>query len=578
MCIDRTAVVAPPNPGDLECNKEESDFFQNSLYGISLAQPCKIAISGNCATSTSSGMANFSALDFGSSPTGAYSISFIEPNAAKRAEGISKTFEVKVPAFDGSIRRISKSHKLVIPLQTIFPAPQFEVLRNDGKPAPAGVQLRAFVWDGFKSPLENGLNTNLDEYAFGELRGDTAVTDDNGIATFSELQLIGSTASYIFINVTIANAKFASLSDDAIQVVPLVSSVSIQSPHSNIQVTERKPFPSSMQVKIQCSSASMCANRRVYASVDYISGNRVRKVQFRSFFNTKPKILYNATATTDSNGVATFSALQFSADGRSGAFQISFVCDGVYSASLLTGTILNDIGISSVGARVKYKDSCENRIVSRKLVVSQNMIIKNAADVVEVNVSLTFSSPKERVIIGKKPVQVELLSDTPGMDFQFIGETVPIVTDVYGSCKVLVNILPYANGRIANDSVVTLRISIDDLGVRAEIPFLFTFSSSNDCSPSPAPPNPSDCQSGGFMSVFTGSYQSAGMKTWTPWYPGRWSSDRPFDFNFTLNSIKPPSICNISSSDDHALLVCFFATSHHCTSAVLLRLKHRRSK
>jgi hypothetical protein len=571
VCVDlnQYTLVSSPNSRNLQCDSDAVNIFQNSLRGISNQRPCEVAISGRCSTSNSTGLVTFSALDFGSSPTGTYSLVFIARDDPKV---FSSRFTTTIPPFDGTIRLESATPQSITPLQRILPAPTFRVERARGIPAPAGIQLRAFVWDGFSSPLGNRLNTNVDEYSFGELRGDVAATDANGMATFFDLQLVGSSSSSVFINVTIGNVVFASLSILVpIPVVSQVASVSILNPQSFVEVEEGIQFPFPLQVKLQCSLASFCINRRVYASLDYISGNHVRQVQFRSFFSPRfpqPKILYNTTATTDSNGLAVFSALQFSVHGRAGDFKISFVSDGVYSASQLSGTF-RETGIPNVlnpdTSYIAYRDLCGHTPRSPRVIWNYASQLKTHTNIISnvansLTVFLAFS-PQIFAMrrVGRKPAKIELLSAILGSDFQVNNAEIPFVTEDDGSLRANVTFFPFSNGRLVNRSTASIFVSFDDVSnpIKFEIPFLFIFSSSVPrCTFLPSTPIPSLCPSGGFISVFTGSYQSSDMKIWTPWFPGHWSSTRPFSLNFTLNSnpgFRPSFVCN--STDYPTLLV-----------------------
>jgi hypothetical protein len=438
---------------------------------------------------------------------------------------------------------------------------------TEGKPA-SGVQLRAFVWDGFRSPLGSSLRTNIDEYSFGELRGDTAVTDANGIATFSDLQLVGSSCRSIFINVTIGNSAYASLSSQVpIKVIPQVASVTIQNAPSHIVVTEGRPIPHIIRVLVTCSSATSCSNRRVYASLDSISGNRVRKVQFRSFLRSRPKILYNTSATTDSSGIALFPALQFSVDGRAGEFQISFVCDGVYSSSTLIGTFSRD-GLPNLRMRrfasntsYTYEDACgipRRRVVSFSDGETPN-VVNNVAGAVLVAMSFATSFSSQQTF-GDKPVTVELTSNAPGVDLQISNTQIPIVAGSDGTFQVSFSFSPYVNGTYVNGSTVSLRISIDDAGRKVLVPFLFVVNQANCSSPLAIQ---ASCPTGGFMSVFTGTFKAADMRTWTPWFPGNWSSSRPISLSFTLNSMSSISRASFVCNRNYSKLLVFSSPTTH---------------
>jgi len=348
-----------------------------------------------------------------------------------------------------------------------------------------------------------------------------------------------------------------------IPVITQVASISIQNVPSppGITVTEGLPFPYPIAVKLQCSSASACANRRVYASLDSISGNRVRKVQFSSFFNVPPKILYNVTATTDSNGVASFAALQFSVSGPASAFQISFVCDGVYSSSSLSGMIASTVeGIYGSG-NVNFTDVCgnlqsnaANGSMYSSFFDSLN-VISSAGQFVQVSLNLGVYSSSFGPVPDKS-ANVVFLSALPGLDFQCT--QTPIISANDGSFWVNLSFSPFGNGNPLNGSA-NLVISVDNVNIT--FPFIFSFNSSYQSScglASVISPSPSLCQSGGFISVFQGSYQSASMKAWTPWLPGSWSSARAFSLNFILNSFSvgvSPFVCNSTLSS--SLLVLF---------------------
>jgi hypothetical protein len=322
---------------------------------------------------------------------------------------------------------------------------------------------------------------------------------------------------------------------------------------------------------LQCSAADMCANRRVYASLDFISGNRVRQVQFRSFFSPRfpqPKILYNTSATTDSNGLAVFSALQFSGHGRAADFKMSFVSDGVYTASQLSGTFRAVPGITNViyppnvinsdTSSISYRDLCgstprSSRVIwnSSTQMTTQTNIITNVAN--SIIVFLAFSpipQPFSVGRVGRKPAKIELISQIRGSDFQFNNDDVPFLTEDDGTLRVNLTLFPFASGKSVNRSTASLFVSFDDasIAMKFEIPFLFIFIPPRPgCTFLPATPNPSLCSSGGFITVFTGSYQSSDMSIWTPWVPGHWSSTRPFSLNFTFNSnpdFRPSFVCN----------------------------------
>ena len=553
VCIDSTSVVAPNYiPGTLDCDSPNLALFQNSLLGISLAGPCAISLSGACSTSDSTGLVNFSALDFGSSPTGDYSVAFAISDSIPTF--VSDTFTTFMPPFQGSIILTSTPPPSITPLQPVNPAPSFQVLNSSGAPAAAGIQVRAFVWNSFSNSFGNYFNPNIDEYSFGELLGDTAVTDAQGIATFSSLRLAGSSCSSIFINVTISNSVFASLSmqtNTPIPVVTSVTSISIQTitPPPGIIVTEGNPFPTPITVKLQCNSAGSCANRRVYASFDSFVGNRVRQVQFSSFFKAPLKLLYNSSASTDSNGVANFAALQFSVSGLAGSFQISFVCDGIYSAATLNGMVTSTVQyIFFNGGNVTFTDVCGNfqtnlANVSDSFSYADSLnVISSAAQSVSISLNLNAYSSSFNPLPGKT-ANVALLSATPGLDFQCT--QVPIVTATDGSFWVNISFSPYVNGKPFNGSTANLVIGIDQTYVT--VPFLFLFNSSYQsyCGVSSVlTPNPSFCPNGGFITIFQGVYQSESMTTWTPWFPGNWSSARAFSLNFTLNSLMAPLVCN----------------------------------
>jgi hypothetical protein len=549
VCIDSYSVVAPPSSTvHLECNSDDVNYFKNTLQGIALARPCEVSISNKCKTSEPTGLVNFSALEFGSSPTGTYSIAFATRNTQPQTV-ISNDFTTQVPPFSGAIRLISNPPTGLTPLLPVLPSPKFQVELASGLPAPAGVQLRAFVWDSFSDPFGNTLNINADEYSFGELLGDTAVTDANGIATFSSLQLLGSSSSSIFINVTIANTVFSSLSANAIPVVSRVASVSIQSNLVsenvlNVAVTEGKPFPFPIQVKLNCNMPShLCANRRVYASLDSLSGNRLRKVQFRSFFKEAPKVLYNTTATTDSDGVATFDALQFSVDGRSGIFEISFVCDGIYSASSVVGTFTGS-AISSLtfDSQVSYSDFCGKL---RKLEGEEMFTITNADTAVSIKLGFdTYYSETSLPVSGKKTVKVFVESSVPGVHVDF--PVVPMLTEIDGNFVVSLNVFPHAGGIPLHDVTVSLYIGVDD-DANSKIDFQFKVDYDVQCPMNElsllmmqyaSPP----CSSGS-ISLFKGTYLSSDSRIWTPFDPAQWNSADKFSLNFTLISHTGHVVC-----------------------------------
>jgi hypothetical protein len=302
----------------------------------------------------------------------------------------------------------------------------------------------------------------------------------------------------------------------------------------------------------------LCANRRVYASLDSLSGNRLRKVQFRSFFREAPKVLYNTTATTDSDGVATFDALQFSVDGRSGIFEISFVCDGIYSASSVIGTFTGS-AISSLtfDSQVSYVDFCGTR---QKLQGEKMFTLTNVLSAVEMKLKFETYYPDTFLpVSGKKAVKVLVESSVPSFYVEF--PVVPMLTENDGNFVVTLNV--FHTDFKYEDATVSLYIGVDDdenTNTKLDFQFEYTFRCpSYGLSSSDYEMFRNPCTSG-FISVFeeTNSssslaappppappplppspqppYVSSDSRIWTPFYPTRWNSAEKISLNFNLSS------------------------------------------
>ena len=194
-------------------------------------------------------------------------------------------------------------------------------------------------------------------------------------------------------------------------------------------------------------------------------------------------------------------------------------------------------------------------------------IVNNVAGAVHVSLSYRAVRVAARSALqqtfGRKPVTVELISDIPGVDFQISDAQIPIVTGSDGVFQVDLSFSPYVNGTYVNGSTASLRISIDDVGSEVSVPFLFVANQAN-CALPPAPPASCLTVTRGFMSVFTGTYKTADMRMWTPWFPRHWSSSRHISLNFTLNSMNSISSPSFVCNRNYSRLLVFTAPQHIC--------------
>ncbi len=70
------------------------------------------------------------------------------------------------------------------------------------------------------------------------------------------------------------------------------------------------------------------------------------------------------------------------------------------------------------------------------------------------------------------------------------------------------------------------------------------------------------------MSVFTGTFKAADMRTWTPWFPGNWSSSRPISLSVTLNSMNSISRASFVCNRNYSKLLVFSSPPTHFQSDI----------
>ena len=217
-----------------------------------------------------------------------------------------------------------------------------KVIGNGAKPL-EGVTVKAFA-SSIPSEAERTTSSPWRErgtYPFpGErhatLTHATAVSNAQGLATFTELTVAGTSDSVVYISF-FANGKLLSWSGNKNLLetskfrTPLI--VEFEEGASTTIITRPSPeviegVPFEQQPKVQVKPAR--AGRIVYAVVVSKDGF-VLPSKLTSPFG-KPEIavkrFINAKAVTDASGIATFENLAFQAGGNAGTYMIEFWCDG----------------------------------------------------------------------------------------------------------------------------------------------------------------------------------------------------------------------------------------------------------
>jgi len=568
VCVAATVSTANAVPGTsvgLACGNSNVQFFGSSLLGLSLETTCRVDMVGNCSVSDAAGLANFSSLDFSSSPAGFYNLTF----ATGDASASSGPFVTIISGLQGgSLTLTSIPPSSIVVGEPISPPPVLQVRYNSGAAVPSGVQVRAFVWNSYTGAAAAAINTNVNEYVFGELRGAVAFTDADGVATFSNLRLVGSTCGSLFVNFTVSNTVFGSLSSQSVSGIPIVTRVTSVLVTSPVQLTginamEGQPL-APIQAKVLCGAAMACSSRRVYASLDVLNGRGVRKVQFDSFYGQKPKFLLNSTATTDENGNANFPFLAFSVSGEVGQFQISFVCDGTYSNAVLSGTV------SSSVTNIKLQSGT----IQFGLFPAYNVQLSPGSPVYisYANFSqapITFSSIIQVVdgngmpVLGKS-VSISLTAfSSPLAPIDFNIQTNPLSSDTLGIISCTLTVLPFINGDVLlSRSSATLVLSVDS--VQLMFPLIF--------GPTNGLMTTTDSSFSNFLTIFQGNVTDASSwSLWSPWSPAKLLSNEPLVLNFIPYSTSPASgPCSISLQVPVSFRLVISIIFHHSLDQVIL--------
>jgi hypothetical protein len=346
-----TAVDSSLSVGGLPCSTSDLQLLAGTLNELRYLSVCQPMVSGAMEKTNSIGVALFKNIAI-TGPAGSYQFE-MSSDAVTAGDSGPLTAVATYMGLSGSMLLLPSSDGMpatsITVGQVLRPAPSLLLTDSRGVGI-AGATVRAYVWDNFESEYF----FNDKEFKFGELRddGNSAVTDAQGIATFTRLVVIGTAASRLFINFTVTNTIHASLCDSVqlplnerfrgLRISTDVVSVELQqaSSHRSVVVREGKTLPP-VSVLVKCNGK--CSGKRVYAVLESLNGRWMRQIQFQAPYNRVPKTLAGSWSTTDDAGYAIFNALRFSKSGEVGSYSIVFVCDGVHSVDLLEGQVISSI-------------------------------------------------------------------------------------------------------------------------------------------------------------------------------------------------------------------------------------------
>lgn len=282
--ITRLSYEVDPPATTINCKTARLERLANTLEGAMIEDPCTPELTSNSNITDDTGLASFPKLAITSGPPATYTLAF------SAGDGTEASGSIQLGSPVGSVLPLNSGGGVVLSIgELITPQPQVKVVSPEGLPL-AGRTVVAFSSQVFNiyrgaSITQNtfggadfSTNGKVAYYARGQnfalLRGTRAVTDNDGVARFTNLTVTGASSRFVYLNFY-CDGALASWSDptmrptaagDLIKPRTAVLPSFVDSPINSVMQLASLPssFNSSSDPPLDSTTAVVCpANPKV---------------------------------------------------------------------------------------------------------------------------------------------------------------------------------------------------------------------------------------------------------------------------------------------------------------------------
>lgn len=379
----------------LDCTTSTLQELQGTLEGMQISAPCALGLSGGLNSTDAWGDTRFTDLKFEGGPTGIYHLEFGVSGTEEDsvAEPVSAVIEVLSTVLHIQPKSIPPYQ---VKFNETFSTFQVEVLSDEWRRL-EGRRVTVFAGDRPEIRMRGRSTHHMFGQAYALVEGATAVTNADGVATFSKFKVTAATQAWTYLyfyceGTVVSWSSESAKGERAIDGIEDETSPVYVPPillTYDLWMSELQSFPSSIVLTFAdgtsvSEAAEMHANGdpvadtdititeglplptenlRVCASYEYFEnldfsmatlkplvGEKIIALvaiadghHFMNMYEPNDegegavhhKDLLNPVSTlTDSNGCATFDALAFSVRGHHGNYRLRFAMGGFVSADL----------------------------------------------------------------------------------------------------------------------------------------------------------------------------------------------------------------------------------------------------